>query len=458
MTQSKSERNLTELKEKTIGKLILQYALPNILGLAFFALYIIVLQIFIAYGSGLGVHAVGGVGICLPVIFFLFAISMLTGIGAGSHISICLGKKDKETACRLLGNAVTLSVILSLAFTLLFLLFFEPLLRLIGTSSENYQYVKDFLIIYIPSAVIIVLTSSLNHIIRASGYPKKAMLLLFFGLMLNIVITPIILFVWKGGIKGVAAGMVFCQLLTLLPSVSHFLKKDNPLHFRIQSLHLNLHVTKMIVSIGFSPFLVNSSMTIIAFFTNNRLMTYGSTFAIDTYTISNSFVTFVVLLLLGLSQGIQPILGYNHGAEKIDRIFETLKIACSTGVMIGLAGLAAARLFSYPFATMLSPDNKLVAPEVVRCLQFLSIGLPLSGFQMIVTSFFQSIGSAGKAFMLSFTRQFVFLVPALFIFPLFWQTRGIWYALPVSDVSSTLLAGIFFMFQLKKLRRRKRLI
>ncbi|MCL1934058.1 MAG: MATE family efflux transporter [Candidatus Azobacteroides sp.] len=457
MTQTESIDKAEILKDGKIGKLILQYALPNIIGMIVFASYIIIIQIYIAHGSGLGVHAVGGIGICLPIMVLLIAISTFTGLGAAAHISICMGQGDKETACDLLGNAVTLSIILSLAFTLLFFLFFESILRLIGASEENYQYVKDFMIVYIPSVIIIIVTGCMNTIMRAAGHPKKSMMLILFGFSLNILVTPIFLYVLKWGIKGVALGMVLCQFVAFIPTLWHFLKKGNSLPLRMRSLKLNGAVVKMISKIGFSPFLVISVMSIIALIANNRLMTYGGAFAISTYTISNTFMTFVGLILSGLSQGVQPIIGYNYGAKKITRVLKTLKITGSAAVLIGITGLIIAYFFSYLLAAALSPDDKLIAEESVRCLRILAIGLPLSGFLLTVNSFFQSIGSAGKAFALSITRQLVFLVPAMFIFPLFWQTRGIWYAVPFTEISSALLAIIILAFQRKELNRQKEL-
>ena len=455
MASSDSKNNIEELKEKKVGKLIMQYAFPSITGMIVLASYLLILQVYIAYGSGLGVHAVGGIGICLPIMVLLTAIGMFPGVGAASGISICLGKEDQETARDLLGNAVTLAIILSLTFTLLFFLFFESILRLIGTTEENYLYVKDFLLIFIPNVVVVIVSGCLNYIMRASGHPKKAMLLLLFGLLLNIVVIPFFLFILKGGIKGAAIAMVLCQWIAFVPNLHHFLKKDNHLPLRMQSLKLNPHIVQLISKIGFSPFLVISSTAIVAFIINNRLTTYGSAFAINTYTISNALLTFFVLILTGLSQGIQPIVGYNYGAGKIDRLFETLKITGITAVTIGIIGWIFTSLFSYPFTQLLSGNNQPVAAEAVRCLRILSIGLPLAGFQLIATSFFQSIGSAGKAFTLSITRQWVFLIPALFVFPLFWQTQGVWYALPFSDASSTLLAAIIFTYQWNELNELK---
>ena len=452
MIEPESKNKLDELKEKKVSKLIPQYAIPSIIGTTVFSLYIIIIQIFIAYGEGLGVHAVGGVGICLPIITLIFAISLLTGIGAASHISICLGKDDKETACDLLGNAVTLSVILSLVFTLLFFLFFEPILRLIGTTEENYPYVKDFLSIFIPGAVVIIVSVSLNFIMRASGYPKKSMFLIVLGLVLSIITIPLFLFVFKSGIKGAAIAVILCQLIAFIPTLGHFFMINKTLSFRFQSFKLKLPILKLISKIGFSPFLVNALIAIVAFIVNNRLMTYGGANAINAYTISNTLVTFIVMILLGLTQGVQPIIGYNHGAKKTERLLDTLKITGCIGVAIGITGLLVTNLFSHLFATLFSPDNQLVVIETSRCLRIISIGLPLAGFQMTVSSFFQSIGSAGKAFMLSFTRQLIFLIPALFVFPFFWQTQGVWYALPFSDILSALFAAIILFFQLKELK------
>jgi putative MATE family efflux protein len=455
-TQTQPKNSLDELKEKKISKLILQYAIPNIIGTTVFALYVIILQIFATNTPGLGVYAVGAIGICLPVIGLIFAISLLTGIGAASNISICLGKGDKKAACDLLGNMVTLSVIISLVFTLLFFLFFEPVLRLIGTTKESYPYVNDFLSVFITGCVITILTVCLNHTIRASGYPKKAMLLSVFGLVLSIIVIPVFFFILKTGIKGAAFAMVLCQLLVLIPTLRHFLTKGKTVSFQLQSFKLKPSVVKSIIKIGISPFTVNSIVSLVAFVLNNRLMTYGGADSIASYTIANTLLTFIIMIMLGLTQGVQPVIGYNYGAKKPERVLEALKITGGAGISIGLISLIIIYLFSYQWASLFSPGNKSIAAETVRCFYILSLGLPLSGFQLTVTSFFQSIGSAGKAFMLSATRQLVFLIPAVIIFPLFWQTSGVWYSIPFSDVLSTLLATVILVFHLKRIVNKNR--
>jgi Na+-driven multidrug efflux pump len=279
------------------------------------------------------------------------------------------------------------------------------------------------------------------------------MLLMVIGLLLNIVVTPVFLFVLKGGIRGVAAGMVMCQLVIFIPTILHFIKRNQSLPLQLQSLKLNFHITALIVKIGFTPFLINSLMSVPTFIANNRLMTYGGSSSIEVYTISSTFMIFVTYILIGLSQGIQPIIGYNYGAKKINRLFETVRITGITGAGIGIIGFAIAWLFFDSIAKIFLPDNPIVVEESVQCLHILSISLPVTGFIMIVSAFFQSIGAAKQALVLSLIRQIGFLIPFLLLFPLLWQTKGVWYAIPSSDFLAFLIAILFFAFHAKKIRK-----
>ena len=455
MSESKAQSTVNELKDKDIGSLILKYAFPNIIGMLLFISYFIIIQIYIVYFSGLGTIALGGIGICMPIVILLMALSMLTGIGAASQISISLGKEDKETANNLLGNAITITVIIALVFIAIFLLFFKPILLLIGTTEETYPHVKDFLLIFVLGFIVSLLCFCLNNILRASGHPKKAVFLLLIGIIFATISIPLFSYLMNNAIKGSATGIVFSQFVVLIPILTHFLKKDSSVQLSMQTLKLKMPIVKLILKIGLSPFLVMFSVSFVAIIINNRLKFYGGHFAISTYTIVHNFITIFIFILSGLSQGIQPIIGYNFGAGKIKRVLDTVKIAGSSGIIIGIVGLIIAYFFSHPFISMFPINDDLVKKEAALCLKVVVISLPLSGFHLIITSFFQSIGSAGKAFLLSITRQWIFLVPALFIFPLYWQVKGIWYSLPFADALSAILAITVFILHLKIFKNKK---
>jgi putative MATE family efflux protein len=454
MNQIEAKENFTELGGEKISTLILQYAVPSIIGTVIFALYSVIAQVYIAHGPELGEHAVGGMGICLPVMVLLSALSTLTGVGAASRISIFLGKEDKKAACDILGNAVTLSVIIGLVFTFVFYLLFDSILSLIGATEENSPFVRDFLIFYIPCSVISIVSMCLNSIMRAAGHPKKSVFISLLGLVLNTIFVPLFVFGLKWGLKGAAIAINISSICVFLPTLYHFLNKKSSLQLRMQSLKLSLRKTALILSIGFSPFFIQCSAAIVAFLINNRLNAYGGSPAIEAYTIANTLIIVIILTLSGLAQGIQPIVGYNFGAQRTDRLMKAVKLTCGIGILVGLSGLIVAQFFASSLVSLFSPSHSLEI-ESINCLHILSLGLPLSGFQMIVSSFFQSIGSAGKAFVLSITRQLLFLVPALFIFPLFWKVKGIWYSVPFSDALSTLLAVIIFLCQFKILEKQK---
>lgn len=454
MNQVEAKENFTELGGKKISTLILQYAVPSIIGTVVFALYSVTAQVYIAHGPELGEHAVGGMGICLPVMVLLSALSTLTGVGAASRISIFLGKKDKKAACDILGNALTLSVIIGLLFTLVFYLFFNSILSLIGATEENSPFVRDFLLFYIPGSVISIVSMCLNSIMRAAGHPKKSVLVSLLGLVLNTIFVPIFVFGLQWGLKGAAIAINISSICVFIPTLYHFLTKKSSLQLRMQSLKLSLTKTASILNIGFSPFFIQCSAAIVAFLINNRLNAYGGSSAIEAYTIANTLIIVIILTLSGLAQGIQPIVGYNFGAKRTDRLMKAVQITSGAGVLIGLTGLLVAQFFASPLVALFSPSHSLEI-ESINCLHILSVGLPLSGFQMIISSFFQSIGSAGKAFVLSITRQLIFLLPALFVFPIFWNVKGIWYSVPFSDILSTFLAIFIFLCQFKILKEHK---
>ena len=455
MAEINFQNNINDLKEKSIGKLILKYALPNIIGMVLFASYFFIIQIFIARFSGLGVDAVGAVGICIPVMLISLSFSMLTGIGAASQISIYLGKGDKKTSEYLLGNTITISVIISLVLTLVFLLFFEQILQIIGTTEENYKFVKKFLVIFVPNTIFVILSTTTGHLIRASGHPKKAMMLVILGLGTNALLVPTLSFMLKDAILGVAIALVVSLFIPLIPSLTHFLKKDATLKLEMHTLKLKTHILNLIFKIGFSPFLISFSVSFVGIIMNNRLGIYGGAFAINAYTISNLLLAFFTFNLSGLTQGVQPIIGYNFGAGNLDRVFKTVKITGIIAVITGIVGLFVGCFCPHWFVKMLSTGNKPVEEEAIRCLGVIMLGLPLAGLHLVFTSFFQSIGSAGKAFILSIARQWVIFIPMIFILPLFWQTQGIWYSVPFTEVLSVILAITIFINQLRILKKQK---
>jgi putative MATE family efflux protein len=445
---AREKENIEDLKEDKIGRLIVKYAVPNIVGTIVIALYTVINTIYIAYGPGLGERAVGAMSVCMPLTLIGSALCMLTGGGAATRISIALGNNDKQMAYTLLGNAFTLSFILFTVLNIFTLVFIDPILSIIGATGDNIFYAKDFLIIYLPLAVFLMLSISLNNVIRASGHPKKAMTVMLLILIFNIVLVPYFVFVLQWGMKGVAIANSISGIISFIPTIHHFLKKDSDFPLSFKYMNLQWKALKSILDIGISPFLMQFTAAFVAMIINNRLKTYGGTSAITAYGVAYPITILFIWTLSGLSQGVQPVIGYNYGAKRIDRVLKTFKITAFIGVVFGISGLLIALFFSSFLVGIYSTSSK-VTSQAILCLKIISFGLPLSGFQMVTNSLFQSIGSAKKAFYLSITRQLVFLVPAAFIFPLIWGVTGVWYSIPVSDLLSTILAIVILFLQLR---------
>lgn len=440
---------MNRLREENVSKLIVQYSLPSITVNVTFSLYLIALQFFIVQGTGLGDHAIAGMGICMPVMMLIGALGALTGAGSSSRISILLGQGNRKKACDVLGNAISLSLVISFVFLLVFFSFFDSLLHLIGATGDIFAYAKDFLILYSPCSVVLILSTCLSSVMRASGYPRKSMLIISLTVVLCLVLIFLFLYVLKWGLKGAALAIDIGSVAGLIPLLVHFLKKGSDLPIRMRSLKLNPHIVWLILNIGFSPFLISFSSALLAFIVNNRLSAYGGDVAIAAYTITNILTLLVYTTLGGLSQGIQPIIGYNYGAKRPDRVFKTVKIAGGSVVVIGLIGLLIAYFFAHPLVELFSP-SPMVTEKAIFCLQTVSLGMSFSGLQMIIASFFQSTGFAGKGFFLNISRQFVFMVPLAFIFPVFWGVEGVWYSLPVSELLAVLLYIVLFLLHIKK--------
>lgn len=443
---------LNKLETTPPRKLLWEYAIPAIVGSLAIALYNLVDSIFIGNTPNLGDHAIGGLGIVLPIMTILTALGMLVGNGASARISILLGKGEKDAAEKVLGNALSLGVLFTGIVVLIIYFFMQPLLHAIGSTKENYRFAHEFLIFYLPCSIIFNLDYILCGAMRATGHPKRSMAFLLFGVLINIIFAPIFLFIFNMEMKGVAIATSMATIATFIPVLIHFSNKNSILRLNKNALNLEPQTIWSILSIGLASFIMQLVGSLIVFVINNRLRIYGGSIAIEAYTIANRLNLIFILLILGLTQGMQPIIGYNFGANNITRIKETMMYAMKIGFCIGLLGLIGGLFLSQ---LMILPFNlsKDLGFETVHALKIITITLPLSGIQMVISMFFQSIGKPLKATMLSLTRQLIFLAPALFILPYFFNINGIWGSIPLSDILSTILAIGLYIWQMRFLAR-----
>lgn len=442
---------LERLETDKTNKLLYEYSIPAITGTLVVALYNLIDSIYIGHGPGLGDHAIGGLGIILPIMTLLSAIGSLVGTGAAARISIYLGMNDKSKAADVLMNAVLLIVLFTGCFVFFVYMFMEPVLFLIGSTADTHPFARDFLLFYLPCSVILNLNFTLCSAMRASGYPRKSMYVMLLGVVANILLAPVFIFLLKWGMKGAAIATSISAFITLLPIIYHFVGKDATLPFQRKKLAIDSKISRDILSIGSSPFVIQLAASLVVFFINNRLRIYGDSQAIEAYTIANRLTLVIILVISGLTQGMQPIVGYNWGAQKMGRVKSTVYHAMKMGIIIGVVGLVTGLFFSDEIVTLFNPTAGL-AKESSRALQILVLMLPLSGLQMVISVFFQSIDQPLKATLLSLTRQFIFLIPALFLLPLFWGVNGVWASIPVSDFLSTVLAVILYVWQMRRLK------
>ncbi len=434
-----TDERLKELASAPIGKILLKYSLPAVIGTVVMALYNIIDSIVIGHAID-DPNVVAGIAVTFPVQNLGTAFGMLIGAGAATRISIVLGQKDHHRAAVILGNSVQLTIIIGVLYTTAFAIFLEPLLRLFGASEASMPYAKEFLTWVLPGMVLMNLTFSYNNVMRASGYPKKAMWTNMIGAGLNSILAPLFLFGFKWGIKGAAIATDISMVVTAIFVMQHFFRKDTTLHFERGTFKFDWRVITSILYIGMSPFLINVAGSCVNAIVNTSLLKYGGDDAIAAVVVFNRFVTIFVFVVIGICQGMQPILGYNYGAGKFERLFRTLKVAALTSVCITTTGSIIGATNANFIAKLFMQDLQQIECAV-NCLHITTIGFWMVGFQVVVTNYFQSLGMATKSIFLSLTRQVIFLIPALMILPPIFGLDGVWSCFPIDEYLSTIVAG-----------------
>ncbi len=433
-----------ELETKKISKLVWDYALPAIVGTMVNATYNIVDRVFI--GQGVGALAISGLAITFPVMNLIAALGMLVGAGASSRISINLGKKDPERAEKILGNSFLLTIVLNLIFITLLMIFLEPILMAFGASEETYPYARDYLQIILPGNIFVTMTFSFNSMMRASGYPQKAMYTMLIGAALNIILDPIFIFVFGMGIAGVAWATVISMFIGMLFVMYHFTRKSTSLRLRKKNIRFEKSILVAIISIGLSPFFMQVAASGVAVLMNTSLKSYGGDLAIGAYGILVSLIMLITMFVIGLNQGLQPIIGYNYGAEKYYRVKAAFYYGVKIATIVTTLGFVFGVFFPRVFAQAFTSDLKLL-DLAENAMRISILAFPLVGFQVVMSGYFQSIGQAKKSIVLSLSRQLIFLIPSIIILPRMFSLNGVWAATPVSDFLASLLALTFFIRQ-----------
>ena len=435
----------TELGTEKISKLLAKYAIPGIIAMTASSLYNMVDSIFIGHIEGVGALAISALGVTFPLMNLSTAFGTLVGVGSSTMISVLLGQKNYENANKVLRNTVTLNTIIGLLFMGVVLAFLEPILRFFGASDATLPYAMEYTTIILIGNVVTHLYFGLNNLIRASGNPKTAMGLTIFTVTSNAIIDPIFIFGLGMG-KGAAVATVLCQLLALCYTIWFFSRKNNLLHFGKKVFELEWDIAKASLSIGMGPFLMNAAACIVNLFINQQLGKYGGDLSIGAYGLANRLTFIFLMINMGLNQGMQPIAGFNFGARQYSRVKEVFWSTTKWMTLVTLLCFIVSEFLPEPAIRIFTDDPELVSRSVAG-IRLMNMAILVVGFGMASGNLFQCLGMVKTSIFLSLTRQLLFLVPLLYVLPLFFGENGVWYSFPISDIVSTFVA-LFFVGRL----------
>ena len=447
MKQDSNNQKTLELGTRPVGRLLVEYALPAIIAMTASSLYNMVDSIFI--GQGVGALAISGLAVTFPFMNLSAAFGAAVGVGASSYISVKLGQKDYAKALRVFGNTVTLNVIIGILFSTISLLLLDPILYFFGASDQTISYAREYMIIILLGNVITHLYFGMNAVLRSASKPRAAMFIIIFTVVLNTLLDPLFIYTFDLGIAGAAYATILAQLLAFLWQLKLFSDKREILHLQRGIYKPSLRIIRNIFAIGMSPFFMNACACIIVIFINKNLLTYGGDLAVGAYGIANRVAFIFVMVTMGVNQGMQPIAGYNYGAQKFDRLLRVLKLAMISATCVTTSGFLVAELCPRLCVSLFTDDAQLTSLSI-NGLRILMAAMPIVGYQMVITNFFQSIGMAKISIVLSLSRQLLLLLPLLILLPPYFGIDGVWMSMPVSDTLSALLAFVVMSRYMKK--------
>ncbi len=454
MKESRPNSDPTILGTRPIGRLLVQYSVPAVIASVVTSLYNIIDSIFI--GRGVGAMAIAGLAITFPLMNLVIAFCMLIAVGGATITSIFMGQKNIARASEVINNVLTLCLVHSLIFGGLTLIFLDPILLFFGATAETLPYAREFMQVILAGTPIAYVFIGLNNLMRATGYPAKAMVSALLSVGVNIALCPVFIFVLGWGIRGAALATVCGQLAAFTWVLCHFMSKNSYIHFRHERSWLSGAIVRRIYAIGMSPFLMNVCACVVVVFLNRALLDCAGTdgnLAVGAYGIINRTTMFFVMIVFGVTQGMQPILGFNYGAGKWDRVKHTLRKGIFIGVCITTAGWVVTELFPDTISGFFTVDRQLV--DIARNgFRVYFICFPVVGCQIIITNFFQSIGKPKLSIFLSLTRQLLFLIPFLLILPAFFGIDGVWASMAASDFLAFVVAVITLIIMMRRQNRK----
>ena len=420
-----------DLGTKPIGHLLWKYALPAIVAMLASSLYNMVDSIFI--GQGVGPIAISGLAITFPFMNLTGAFGAAIGVGSSTYLSVKLGQKDYLTAENILGNTVMLNIYMGVVLSVVCLLLLDPILRFFGASDATLPYARQYMVIILAGNVVTHTYLGLNAVLRAASKPRQAMNATIFTVVVNTILDPIFIYPWGLGlgISGAAYATILAQVLALCYQLRLLSDKRELIHFRRGTYRLHSQIVKSIISIGISPFAMNVCSCIIVIFINNQLVHYGGDLSVGAYGISNKILFIFVMFVIGLNQGMQPIAGYNYGAQKFDRLMRVVKLTMLSATAVMTVGWCLAIFMPRLCVRLFTTDATLINLSA-NALRIMCCMFPIVGYQMVVTNFFQCIGKVKVSIFLSLSRQLIFLLPMLWLLPHLFQLNGVWFSMPAS--------------------------
>lgn len=451
MSKSIERKIPTELGTESVGKLLAQYAVPAIIAQTAASLYHTIDSIFIGHIPDVGALAISGLATTFPFMNLSAAFGAMVGVGGATQLSVRLGQRDYDSAKIILGNLVTLNIIVGTLFAIISLIFLDPILFFFGASEETLPHARAFMEVVLYGNIVTHLYFGINAALRASGHPKQAMYATIMTVCINAILAPIFIYAMQWGIRGAALATILAQCITLAWQIKLLCNPDELLHLQRGIYHLRKNIVKGILAIGMSPFFINAAACLVVIIINKGLRNYSDDgdMSIAAYGISNRIQFVFVMVVLGLTQGMQPIVGYNYGARKPQRVKETLKLTIIWATIVTTLGFVIGEFMPTTVAKAFTTEEALIE-SATKAMRLMFIFMPIIGFQLVTTNFFQSIGKVNKSIFLSLTRQILLLIPLLLILPQFLGENGVWYSMPISDFIAAVLTVILLTIQFRE--------
>lgn len=439
------------LGESKLLPLIMKFSGPAIVGMLVNALYNTVDRIYI--GNKIGHLGIAGITVSFPIMLIMMAFGMLIGFGSTSLMSIRLGEKKRDEARKITGNSIVILGIGAIVISILGTIFLTPLLKAFGASPDVLPYAQDYLSIIILGMIFQAMGFGMNNQIRALGSPKIAMATMIVGAIINVILDPIFIFVFEWGMRGAALATIMSMLASAIWVLAFVLGRRNDLRPHREDFKLNSKVIKGILSLGTPPFLMQLASSGLMIVLNHSLVFYGGDIALSAMGIAFSVNNLVMMPVFGLNQGVQPIIGYNYGARNYDRVRAAVKMGMIIATIFVTIGFLMSRLIPYQMVMLFNSDDTKLIEMTVRVVQTFMLVLPIVGVQIISSGFFQAIGKPKQATVITLSRQLLVLIPLILVLPRFFGLYGIFYSLPISDVISGIISGIWVTYQLRNLEK-----